>query len=139
MLRIQTWNYSFIFTGSLYFHNKVGHRVPINHKGFSLITCLKVIAVCFLCMSYKADPGFGWGPFSVRLGLVRTVHFYDLYKIYRVDWLISFNLTNGRVVYCCEKRLPIYIYFRYWHYAENILDLFFKYYFSKITRRFSVE
>lgn len=139
MLRIQTWNYSFIFTGSLYFHNKVGHCVPINHKGFSLITCLKVIAVCFLCMSYKADPGFGWGPFSVRLGLVRTVHVYDLYIIYRVDWLISFNLTNGRVVYCCEKHLPIYIYFRYWHYAENILDLFFKYYFSKITRRFSVE
>lgn len=139
MLRIQTWNYSFIFTGSLYFHNKVGHRVPINHKGFSLITCLKVIAVCFLCMSYKADLGFGCGPFSVRLGLVRTVHVYDLYKIYRVDWLISFNLTNGRVVYCCEKHLPIYIYFRYWHYAENILDLFFKYYFSKITRRFSVE
>lgn len=137
MLRIQTWNYSFIFTGSLYFHNKVSHRVPINHKG--MITCLKVIAVCFLCMSYKADPGFGWGPFSVRLGLVRTVHVYDLYKIYRVDWLISFNLTNGRVVYCCEKHLPIYIYFRYWHYAENILDLFFKYYFSKITRRFSVE
>lgn len=83
MLRIQTWNYSFIFTGSLYFHNKVSHRVPINYKG--MITCLKVIAVCFLCMSYKADPGFGWGPFSVRLGLVRTVHVYDLYKIYRVD------------------------------------------------------
>lgn len=80
MLRIQTWNYSFIFTGSLYFHNKVGHRVPINHKGFSLITCLKVIAVCFLCMSYKADPGFGWGLFSVRLGLVRTVQVYDFYK-----------------------------------------------------------
>lgn len=36
-------------------------------------------------MSYKADPEFGWGPFSVRLGLVRTVHVYDLYKIYIVD------------------------------------------------------